>query len=71
MVSCFREVCETCDDLKIFHDMSSKDWQLVHQMKDILKPFAEAVKHLEGDKYVTIAEVYPILFSLRDKLPQV
>jgi len=67
----FRQICEICDEQQIIHDMSSKDWLTLQQLKGLVAPFAAAVKQLEGEHYVTASEVYPILFSLRNKLNKV
>ena len=60
-----------CDSLGIIHDLGPADWQLLETIKDILAPFAQAVKKLEGEKYSTLSQVYPILFGLRKKLKKV
>jgi hypothetical protein len=67
----FRNVCDICRELKIIHEMGPREWAIIAELRDILAPFAEAVKRLEGENYSTISEVYPVIFSLKEKLRQV
>lgn len=68
---CFRSLSEVCDRLNIIHDLNPVDWELLKCIRDLLAPFAAAVKRLEGELYTTISEVYPIIFSLKAELQKV
>jgi len=45
-------VFSICDDLKIVHTLSPLHWQMLETLRDLLIPFANAVKRLEGEEYV-------------------
>ena len=45
-----------------------KEWKIYVQMRNILKPFAEAQRTLEGEKYVTSSLVLPTILHLGSTL---
>lgn len=71
MDSDFRKICQVCDELRIDHDLSAADWIQLETVRDILRPFADAVKRLEGEQYCTISELYPLIFALQERLNEV
>jgi hypothetical protein len=46
-------------------DLSADDWLALPPLIDMLEPLAEAVRTLEGEKYVTLSTAWPIILSLR------
>lgn len=66
-----RALCDVCDQQNIIHDLNPADWELLSVTRDVFAPFAAAVTRLEGENYATLSEVYPVLFSLKEKLGQV
>lgn len=67
----FRNIIEVCDRLNIIHDLNPVDWDLLKCIRDLLAPFATAVKRLECELCTTILEVYPVVFGLKAMLRQV
>lgn len=66
-----KAVSDVCDQLKIIHGLGPMQWETLDAITELLQPFAQAVTNLEGEKYVTISEVYPTLVSLIRKLETV
>jgi hypothetical protein len=57
------------DDIKPhkrrFFDFSASDWKVMEHLDDILDPFKDAIKTLEGEKYPTLSMVTMYAFSLQ------
>ena len=47
---------------------SKKEWDEIHELLVLLKPFKHAQKHLEGDKYCTAGTVCRAIHSCRSSL---
>ena len=47
--------------------LSAADWKNARGYVDILKPFHDATKIEEGETYVTLSLILPVLSILRDK----
>ncbi len=45
--------------------LSRLEWWLLEKVAELLTPFADAVKMLEGGKYVSLSLVWPLIASLR------
>ena len=54
-------------DYKILHDimLSSEEWDLLKDLRLILRPFAEATDLLEGSNYCTFSMMNPVLIQIK------
>ena len=46
---------------------TAADWKKLHGFSDVLKPFQTATRIAEGEKYLTLSSVIPMLSILREK----
>lgn len=65
-----RQLCEEYkkDDASWSYAFNDLQWKQLKQLCDILQPCADAIKMLEGDKYVTLSFVVPTIVMLRAML---
>jgi len=51
---------------KLRFEFNYNDWAVFTQFAEILSPFKEAIKELEGEKYPTLSLVLKHIYTLRD-----
>ena len=52
-------------------NMNVSKWNVLQCIKTLLQPFAAATSLMSGDTYVTLSDVIPTYFILRDQLESV
>ena len=48
--------------------LSDRDWMSLKEIQSVLKPFSLAQRMSEGDKYVTLSLVCPVVCFLREEM---
>lgn len=56
---------EDVEDLENCTNLTDEEWEIVDMVLAVLHPFAKAQEFLEGEQYVTVSRVIPIIASIR------
>ena len=64
----FERIFKICNmESEKMHNVTASDWKKLRGFADVLKPFEMATKTAEGEKYLTLSCIIPMLSILRKK----